>query len=268
MAHAGKCYKALIDSGTAISPIWYSTYQPIDRSFKMSIRATMTKLNTADGSPMTALGMTALKLMIADFRFAQNFIICNRLLNMEILFGINIQKKFSLSYTSDKEKTFTYRRMVDFLPTSETVNRRQLLVLSSQLSKYLPDTMASFQPISKVIQLKDIQHTSSAIKIQQREKDPNINILNGIYDIKGKTSVNILIPNYTNKHITFNKGEYVGHLEPCIDKILQSPANWDSPATHSITFERMMAEEVKPDTFKPPCHKLKQNIETKLVELL
>ena len=30
----------------------------------------------------------------------------------------------------------------------------------------------------------------------------------------------------------------------------------------------MMARKVEPDTFKPPCHKLKQNIETKLTELL
>ena len=29
-----------------------------------------------------------------------------------------------------------------------------------------------------------------------------------------------------------------------------------------------MAEKVEPDTFKPPHHNLKQNIETKLMELL
>ena len=39
----------------------------------------MTKLNTADGSPMTALGMMALELRIADFNIAHNFIICDRL---------------------------------------------------------------------------------------------------------------------------------------------------------------------------------------------
>ena len=43
-------------------------------------------------------------------------------------------------------------------------------------------------------------------------KDPNISIFNGIHNIKGKTSVNILVSNYTNKHITFNKGEYIGAL--------------------------------------------------------
>ena len=44
-------------------------------------------------------------------------------------------------------------------------------------------------------------------------RDPNTNIVNSIHKIKGKTSVNILVSNYTKKHITFNKGEYIGCLE-------------------------------------------------------
>ena len=45
-------------------------------------------------------------------------------------------------------------------------------------------------------------------------RDPNINIIDGIHKIKDRTSVNILVSNYTNKHLTFHKGEYIGHLEP------------------------------------------------------
>ena len=60
--HAGKCYKALINSEAAISLIRYSIYQHIDNSFKTPIQPTTTKLNTADGSTMTVLGMTALHL--------------------------------------------------------------------------------------------------------------------------------------------------------------------------------------------------------------
>ena len=99
-------------------------------------------------------------------------------------------------------------------------------------------------------------------------KDPNINIINGIHNIKGKTSVNILISNYTNKYIIFNKGEYIGHLGPSIEEIPQTTENPDAPTMHSNTTERMTAEKVEPDTFKPPHHKLKHNIETKLTELL
>ena len=37
-------------------------------------------------------------------------------------------------------------------------------------------------------------------------KDPNINIISGIHKIKGKTSVNILVSNYTNKHPNVPQG--------------------------------------------------------------
>ena len=49
-------------------------------------------------------------------------------------------------------------------------------------------------------------------------KNPNINIANGIHNINGKTSVNILVSNYSKKHVTFNKVEYIGHLENIMKK--------------------------------------------------
>ena len=64
---------------------------------------------------MTALGMPALHLMIAEFKFTHNFVICNRLTDMEIIFGIDIQKKFSLSYAWDKEKNCYIQRDGKFL---------------------------------------------------------------------------------------------------------------------------------------------------------
>ena len=125
MVHAGKCYKALIDLGAAISLIRYSTYQTIDNSFKTPMQATTTKLNTADRSPVTALGITALHLRIVDFKLTHNFIICNRLPDIEILFGIDIQKKFLGHMPGIRERTATYRRMADFSLILETMNRRQ-----------------------------------------------------------------------------------------------------------------------------------------------
>ena len=47
-------------------------------------------------------------------------------------------------------------------------------------------------------------------------RDLNVNIISSIHKIKGRTSVNILVSNYTNKHLTFHKGEYVRHLEPAV----------------------------------------------------
>ena len=53
---------------------------------------------------MMALGSTALHLWIAEFKFTHNFIICDQLPETELIFGIDIQKKFSLSYAWDKDK--------------------------------------------------------------------------------------------------------------------------------------------------------------------
>ena len=95
--------KTLIDSGVAICLVKYAVYQTMDNSLKTPIQATLIQLNTADGSPLTALGIMTLHLRIADFKFSHNFIVCDRLPKMELLFGINVQKKFSLSYAWDRE---------------------------------------------------------------------------------------------------------------------------------------------------------------------
>ena len=47
--------------------------------YKTQIQPTTAKLNTADGSPMSAIGMTALHIRITEFKFTHNFIICDQL---------------------------------------------------------------------------------------------------------------------------------------------------------------------------------------------
>ena len=81
----------------------------------MPIQPTTAKLNTADGSPMSAIGMTALHLRIAEFKFTHNFIICDQLLEMELIFGIDIQRKFSISYAWDKENNCYIHKEGKFL---------------------------------------------------------------------------------------------------------------------------------------------------------
>ena len=96
-------------------------------------------------------------------------------------------------------------------------------------------------------------------------RDPNINIINGIHCIKGKTSVNVLMSNYTNT--LFNKGEYIGHLDPTITDNMTSDQP-DAHSTNSVTLPKMMAEQVQLDTFNPPHHKLRPSIKSKLNTLL
>ena len=100
-----------------------------------------------------------------------------------------------------------------------------------------------------------------------KRRDPNINIINGIYKIKGKTSVNILVSNYTNKHITFNKGDYIG----CLELTIAEDTTVDQSETHSahcVTLQKMMATQVQPDIFDPLHHKLKPGIQSQLDILL
>ena len=96
-------------------------------------------------------------------------------------------------------------------------------------------------------------------------KDPNINIISGIHKIKGKTSVNILVSNYTNKHLTFHKGEYIGHLEPAV---LDSTDQQEAHQTNSMTLNKMMSETVTPDAFYPPHHTLFTAVQNDLELLL
>ena len=126
MVHAGKCYKALIDSGAARSLLRYSTYEHIDDCFKTPLQPTTAKLNTADGSPMTTLGMTVLHMRIADFKFTHNFMICYRLPDTNFIFGIDIQKKFSISYAWDKDKNCYIQKEGKFLTYTSSCEQKGL----------------------------------------------------------------------------------------------------------------------------------------------
>ena len=112
--HAGKCCQVLIDSGASISLIRHSTYRQIEDCYKTPIQPSSAKLNTADGSPMTTMGSTALHLCIADFKFTHNFIICNQLPNTELIFGIDIQRSSHYPMPWIKNSSAIYNEMVDF----------------------------------------------------------------------------------------------------------------------------------------------------------
>ena len=96
-------------------------------------------------------------------------------------------------------------------------------------------------------------------------RDPNINIIDSIHKIKHRSLVNILVSNYTNKHLTFHKGEYIGHLEPIV---LNSTDQGETHQTNSITLKKMMSETVTPDTFDPPHSKLSVPIQDSFQLLL
>ena len=181
--------------------IRYSTYQLIDGSFKTTIQPTTAKLNTTDGSPMMAFGMTAFHLRIADFKFIHNFIICDRLPDTEIIFGIDVQKKFSLSYAWDKEKNCYIQQDSRFLTYTRNCEQKVTIGIAKSMLK-IPPRHNGIIP-TKIKGHTITGHTAYFISNQDstKENNPNINIVNDIHSIKGKTSVNTQVSNYnTSRH--------------------------------------------------------------------
>ena len=139
------------------------------------------KLNTADGSPMTTLGSTALHLQITDFKLMHNFIICNQLPDIELIFGINIQKKFSLSYAWDKDKQCFIQQNGKFLAFTH-VNTQKATIGTVKSTLKIPPRHNGVVPI-KISGPLITTHTAHFIMDDSTPKgrDPNINIIDGIH---------------------------------------------------------------------------------------
>ena len=170
---------------------------------------------------------------------------------------------FSISYAWDKEKNCYIQKEGKFL--TYTRNCKQKATISMVMSSLkIPPQHNGVVPIKISGPISEKQMAYFILDDKTTKgRDPNISIIKSIHKIKGKTSVNILASNYSNKHITLNRAEYVGHLEPAltddkpIDQIEAHPAN-------SVMLPKMMAEQVKPDTSDTPHHKLKTNTQNKL----
>ena len=214
---------------------------------------------------MTALGSTVLHLWIAEFKFTHNFIICDQLHETEVIFGINIQKKFSLSYAWDKDRNCYIQWNGKFLVYTHSCNHTATIGTVKSTLKIPPRHNGAIPikisgPIIKTHMAYFLTDDSTP-----KGKDPNINVIDGIHRIKGKTSFNILVSNYTNKHLTFHKREYIGHLEPAV---IDSTDQQETHQTSSMTLKKMMSETITPDTFNLPCHELSTAIQNDLELLL
>ena len=82
-----------------------------------------------------------------------------------------------------------------------------------------------------------------------------------IYNIKDWSNLHVLVANYTNKHVPFNKGPCIGPIEPSIDHMLQTSIN-------SLTTQQMLDGLFQPDTFTPPLHTLLGDVRKSLNQLL
>ena len=82
-----------------------------------------------------------------------------------------------------------------------------------------------------------------------RRLDPSIHVIDGIYNIKDRLTLHIYVANYTNTHVTFNKGQGIANMETSTDHMPQTSID-------SITTQKMLDEHIQPDTFTPPLHTL------------
>ena len=52
-----------------------------------------------------------------------------------------------------------------------------------------------------------------------------IHMIDGIYNIKSRSTLHVLVANYTKKYVMFNKGQCTGHIEASIDHMPQNSIN-------------------------------------------
>ena len=184
---------------------------------------------------------------------------------MELILGIEIQKMFSLSYAWDKDSQCYIQWNGTFLTFTHATTQKTTIGTVKSTLKIPPRHNGVV--LIKISGPLITTHTAHFVMDDSTPKgrDPNINIIDGIHKIKDRSTVNILMSNYTNKHLTFHKGEYIGHLELIV---LVSTDQGEMHQANSITLKKMMSETVTSDTFDLPQHKLSAPIQDSLKLLL
>ena len=142
---------------------------------------------------MSAIGMTGLHLRIAEFKFTHNFIICDQLPEMELIFGIDIQRKFLISYAWDKEKNCYIQKEGKFLTYTKNCEQKATIGTVKSTLK-IPPWYNGVVPIkiSGPIIKEQMAYFITDDNIT-KGRDPNINIINGLHRIKGRTFVKFQI---------------------------------------------------------------------------
>ena len=136
---------------------------------------------------MSSLGEATLHLCIANFKFSHTFIICDKLLDTDILSDIDIQKRYSPSYSWDSDKQLFTQRKSSFLTyTRNCQQQHNIAIVTSPIKTPLrhggiiPITIKGHNlkaPVGYVISNQHIK----------RRLDPSIHVIDGIYNIKDRS---------------------------------------------------------------------------------
>ena len=161
----------------------------IEHHYKTSMLLTALHLRMAEGSLMSSMGKTTLHLWIASFKFLHTLIIYDRLQETNILFGINLWKRYSLSYCWDSDRHLFIQREDSFL--TYTRNREDLhnIAVTKSTLKILPRhngtipiRIMGYDLWEQVAYFISNQHTKKGL-------NPNIHVIDSIYNIKGKLTL-------------------------------------------------------------------------------
>ena len=198
--HNSSCWEMLHGTNTLrshhiITQVFH--LQKIEDCYKTPIQPTTAKLNTADGSPMSAIRTMTLHLRIAEFKFMHNFIFCDQLPETELMFGIDMQRKFSLSYAWDKERNWYIQREGKFLVYTNNCDQKATIGTVKSMLKIPPWHNGVMKikirgPIIKEYMAYFITDDNTS-----KGRDLNLDIFSSIHKIKNRTSVNILVSNHT-----------------------------------------------------------------------
>ena len=162
---------------------------------------------------MSSITKATLHLQIANFNFSHIFIICDRLLETDFIFYIDLLKQYSLSYCLDLDRhLFTHREGAFLTYTRNREELNNIAVVKSTLqipprhNGTIPVRIMKHDLKDQVAHFISNQHTKKGF-------NPNVNVIDSINNIKGKLMLYLMVTNYTNKNVTFNQGEGIGHME-------------------------------------------------------
>ena len=131
---------------------------------------------------------------------------------------------------------------------------KSTLKIPSRHNGTIPKKIKGHNLKDQVTHFINNQHTRKGL-------DTNLHVIDGIYNIKGKLTLHVIVANYTNKHVTFNKGQCIGHMEQPIDNMPQTSVS-------SVITQKMMNKQVQLDTFKCPLYNLSPDMNQSWDKLL
>ena len=153
------------------------------------------------------------------------------------IFYLALISRKVIPYLIDETQTdiYSYREKGHSQPALEKKEEHHNIAVVKSTLNIPPQHSGTIQIKIKGHNLRD--QVAYFISNQHTKKglNPNIHVIDDIYNIKGKLTPHTIVANYTNKHITFSKGQCIGPMEPPIDNMLQTSVN-------SVITQKMMDE--------------------------